>query len=366
MGKANLHIAYFVSPHGFGHAARASAVMSALHASEPVLCFDVFTTVPRWFFADSITGPFCYHSTFTDIGLVQKTSLEEDIPETVRRLDEFLPFNASRVAELADRVKHLRCRFVLCDIAPLGITVAQAAGIPSVLIENFTWDWIYQPYARRAVELRHTISYLRTVFRSADVHIQTEPVCESQPADLVAAPASRKPRTSRRRVRQQLGIPARAPMVLITMGGIPERHAFLERLSSLPRVYFIIPGASRSEQKRGNVVLLPHRSRFYHPDLMNACDAVIGKSGYSTVAEAFHAGIPFGYVSRPRFPESAVMARFIRSRMRGLEISGVHFQQGNWLDAVPELLSFPRQERDNCNGADEISQFLFDNLSAIN
>jgi hypothetical protein len=234
-------------------------------------------------------------------------------------------------------------------------------------VENFTWDWIYRPYARRAVELRHIISYLRTVFRSVDVHIQTEPVCEPRRADLVAAPASRKPRTSRRRIRQQLGIPSRAPTVLITMGGVPERHAFLERLSSLARVYFIVPGASRSEQKRGNVVLLPHRSRFYHPDLMNASDAVIGKSGYSTVAEAFHAGIPFGYVSRPRFPESSVMTRFIQTRMRGLEISGVRFQRGDWLDTVPELLSFPRQENEHCNGADEISQFLLDKLEpAIN
>ncbi len=366
MGKAKAYIAYFVSPHGFGHAARASAVMSALYSVEPALHFDIFTTIPRWFFSDSVTGSFGYHPTFTDIGLVQKTSLEENLPETIRRLNEFLPFSASHVDELAERIKRLGCRLVLCDIAPLGIAVAKAADIPSVLIENFTWDWIYRPFARRAVELRHTISYLRTVFHSADVHIQTEPVCRPQRADFVAAPTSRKPRTSRRRIRQQLGIPSRARTVLITMGGVPERHGFLERLSSLAPVYFIVPGASRSGQKRGNVVLLPHRSDFFHPDLMNASDAVIGKSGYSTVAEAFHAGLPFGYVSRAIFPESAVMARFIQTRMHGLEISGVRFQQGDWLDTVPQLLSFPRQDHDDSNGADEISQFLFANWSSIN
>jgi hypothetical protein len=35
-------------------------------------------------------------------------------------------------------------------------------------------------------------------------------------------------------------------------------------------------------QSKQNLVLLPHHSGFYHPDLVNASDAVIGKVGYST------------------------------------------------------------------------------------
>ncbi len=363
MRNATVHIACFVSPHGFGHAARAAAVMSALQAKSPGLHFDIFTTVPRWFFQDSLTGPFTYHSALTDIGLVQKSSLEEEIPATIRRLREFMPFGTDLVAGLASRVSRLGCRLILCDIAPLGIAVAQAAGIPSVLIENFTWDWIYQPYARRAAGLRPFRSLLRSIFRDADVHIQTEPVCAPGPADLVTPPVSRSPRTSRRHIRQQLGIPSRARAVLITMGGIPERHAFVDRLSIFAPVFFIIPGAAPSENKYGNVILLPHRSSSYHPDLVNASDAVIGKSGYSTVAEAFHAGVPYGYVSRPRFPESAVMARFIQAHMCGLEISGARFETGDWLQDLAALLAFPRQERAKRNGAEQIAQFLLNKFS---
>ena len=36
-------LAYFISPHGFGHAARAAAVMSALHTQDPALQFEIFT-----------------------------------------------------------------------------------------------------------------------------------------------------------------------------------------------------------------------------------------------------------------------------------------------------------------------------------
>ena len=35
------------------------------------------------------------------------------------------------------------------DAPPLACAAAAAAGIPSVVISNFTWDWIYEGYAER-------------------------------------------------------------------------------------------------------------------------------------------------------------------------------------------------------------------------
>ncbi len=350
-------IAVFVSPHGFGHAARAAAVMNALARQHPATRFEIFTRVPRWFFAESLDAPFTYHPCLTDIGLAQEDSLREDIPQTLRHLRAFLPFDRARVARLAQRVRQLRCRLVVCDIAPLGIAVARAARLPSVLVENFTWDWIYAGYAERGFA-RH-IAYLRAVFRSADYHVQTEPVCARTRADLVTPPVSRAPRLPARQVRAQLGIPRRAKMVLITMGGAPgaTRHPFPDQLSRVPHVYFVVPGNRRAET-RDHLILLPHRSEFYHPDLMNACDAVIGKAGYSTVAEAYRAGIPFGYVPRATFRESPVMTEFIRRRMRGIEIPVSEFQSGEWLAHLPDLLALPRVRRRESNGAAQVAEFI--------
>ena len=131
-------IAYFVSPHGFGHAARAASVMEALAEIESSLQFDIFTTVPDWFFAKSHSFGYQYHRLETDIGLIQKTPFQEDLPATVQKLNEFLPFNQARIATVAEKISHLNCKLVICDIAPLGIRVARKAGVPSVLIENFT------------------------------------------------------------------------------------------------------------------------------------------------------------------------------------------------------------------------------------
>ncbi|RPJ40174.1 MAG: hypothetical protein EHM21_15130, partial [Chloroflexi bacterium] len=96
-----LHFAYFITPHGYGHAARATAVMNAIHARRPDVCFEIFTRVPTWFFKMSLQGAYNYHDVLTDIGLVQSTSMEEDLPGTIQQLGELLPYRPALVERLA-------------------------------------------------------------------------------------------------------------------------------------------------------------------------------------------------------------------------------------------------------------------------
>jgi UDP:flavonoid glycosyltransferase YjiC (YdhE family) len=351
-------IAYFISPHGFGHAARAAGIMAALLKTHPALRFDLFTTVPRWFFEDSLAGAFDYHAVLTDIGLVQKTSLTADLPATLQQLQDFLPFDRAQITALAARIRTLKCALVMCDIAPLGIAVAKQAGVPSVLIENFTWDWLYQEYASQHRQMTGYIAYLQDVFDTADYHIQTEPVCAYGAVDLITQPVSRKPKTPAQQIRKQLGIPPEARVVMITMGGIPGQYPFVSQLTQQSGVCFVIPGASAAVQRRENVVLLPHHSDFFHPDLVHACDAVIGKAGYSTVAEVYAAGIPFGYVTRQEFRESSALTTYIDAHMPGLAIAQGEFHHGSWLSRLPTLLALPRLYRKDLNGADQAARFI--------
>ncbi len=352
-------LAFFVSSHGYGHAARAAAVMAELMATIPGCRLSIFTRTPTWFFEDSLPGPFEYYSQQTDIGLVQDSPLQEDLPATIEALDHFLPFDANRIDPLAQQLQRAGCRLVLCDISPLGVAVARAAGIPSVLIENFTWDWIYEGYLDLAPGLQPHIAYLKEVFAQATYHIQTEPVCAHDArASLVTNPVARKPRRSTEEVRRHLGIDGTAPAVMVTMGGIPEQFTFLERLTRFPQYRFVIPGGSERRASRTNLVLLPHHSEFFHPDLIQAADAVVGKAGYSTLAETYRAGAPFGYIGRPRFRESERLAHYIRTHMSGLEITNEHFENGEWAECLPQLLSLPRATRHEPNGADQIAAYL--------
>jgi hypothetical protein len=367
-------IAYFITPHGYGHAARASAVMAALHELDPSSRFEIFTQVPRWFFEQSLAEDFGYHPLLTDIGLVQKTPLLEDLPKTVRRLEALLPFDASLIRDLADLAHRLECQLVICDIAPMGIAVARQAAIPSLLIENFTWDWIYEGYLSEAPDLNRYIPYLYELFAGADYHIQTQPAHHWRAPDLLTLPVSRKLRTPARQIRRRLGIPDQAQAIMITMGGIPGRYEFLERLPKRDDLYYIIPGMDQEAQNRlnsavpgggathGNFVLLSHHSDLFHPDLVNASDAVLGKAGYSTLAEVYYAGVPFAYILRPKFRESGVLKAYMQHHMHGLSVPETHLPNGRWTSVIEELLAAPRLRRSDVHGADQVARFIYDLL----
>jgi UDP-N-acetylglucosamine:LPS N-acetylglucosamine transferase len=192
----------------------------------------------------------------------------------------------------------------------------------------------------------------------ADVHIQTEPVCNSKSADLLAGPASRKIKSSKTSVREKLCLPSNHKWVLITTGGIPQEYKFINELYDQQDIHFVIPGGSPAAEINQNLILLPHHSDFFHPDLVNASDAVIGKAGYSTIAEIYNTGVPFGYIPATDNPESEKLVEFIQSEMTGSEISESEFQAGNWVNGLNDLVNMPRIDRNVPNGADQIAEFV--------
>lgn len=357
-------LAYVISPHGFGHAARSSAVMAAIHDLDPGICFDIFTTVSPRFFQDSLSGPFRCHPVLTDIGLAQKSPFEEDLDETVRQLDGFLPFNSAVLDDLSAMLRHLGCKLVICDIAAIGIAAAQKARIPSVLVENFTWDWIYESYQKKETGFQRHIDYLKTIFSQADVHVQAEPVCRPVSADITVPPVSRRPKTPRPDTRRKLGVPEDQPLILISTGGIPEDYYFDDILKQKRDMRFILAGFGNALEQKENLIYLPRHAGVYHPDIVHAADAVVGKAGYSTLAEVYHAGLPFGYISRPAFREADILDRFIHDRMVGLEIGEHEFRAGDWVRCIDELLQPVRRRRVRTdNGAIRIADLVMRQLA---
>lgn len=351
--------AWFITHHGYGHAARSASVIQALLSRRPGARFRLYTRVPSAFFRQGLPAAsvqVC--DCVTDVGLVQPTPIREDLPATVERLDRFLPFDPEIVNRLAAELTAHQCRVVVADIAPLGIAVGKAAGLPTVLIENFTWDWIYREYVRDHPSLAPHITYLREVTAAADHHIQTEPFCAVREGALSVPPVCRPPRTPRDSIRQELRIPDDANLVMIAMGGVPDRYPFVDALAEHERCHFVAPCAIDSISCRGNVTLLPHHSRFYHPDLVHAADAIVAKAGYSTLAEVYHAGLPFGYILRDTFPETPPFEHYLRRHFDGIRIRPEEFYGGRWIRRIPELLSLPRANRGIDNGADHVAEYL--------
>ena len=362
MGKVsnnNYRIAYFISPHGLGHSSRAAAIMDALFDIDATIEFEIFTTIPKWFFDNSLLKPFTYHHTLTDIGLVQRTPFEEDLENTLKRLAGLFPYDRNQIDSLAQSLSNRKCDLILCDISPMGIAVGEASGIPSVLVENFTWNWIYEAYTLSNPKFNSYIEYLKELFDKAGYHIQTEPVCCRKTADRLLPPISRKSRISPESTRKHLSIAQDAPVVMITMGGIPRQYTIQDKLKDEKPINFIISGGNESFQRMDNVVILPYRSDFYHPDLIHASDIVIGKAGYSTLAEVYDAGIPFIFVKRPTFRESDIITAYIKTHMASIDISEGQFEEGDWISHIGDMLQTPRNFQKENTGAQQAAEYIY-------
>jgi hypothetical protein len=326
--------------------------MAALRRRRPQIHFELFTSVPEWFFSESLARCFTYNGFESDVGLVQESSLGEDIEATVEKLRTSPLRDPAAVDALARRLEELACTMMIADISPFGLAVADRLGLPSVLIENFTWDWIYGGYSEAPDGLSHAASEMAAIFAGVDLRIQTQPVCHRVESAITVPPVARTPRRSRQDVRQLLQVPERDSMVVLSMGGVPWEYHFLERLEKQNRAWIVVPGGSSHEERRGRLLLLPFHSEIYHPDLVYASDLVVGKLGYSTVAEAYAAGAAFAFVARPRFRESTVLARFVRAHLVSEEISEDEFEDGGWFDRIEHFLDASRRPPGSANGAE--------------
>jgi hypothetical protein len=337
--------------------------MAACSERRPDLRHHVFTTVPRWFFDDSLPGvDLAHHRLECDVGMVQADAVTENVEGTVEALGSWLPWAEGAVDRLAATILDLDCRAVVADIAPLGLAAARAAGRPGILVENFTWDWIYRAYADPGLD--GFGERLRGWFEMATLRIQVDPVCRPLAGAVRVPPVSRSTRVSRSDTRHRLGLREEDRVVLVGQG---VAHSAGHRLQGLAvdraALRFVVPDATVVEPARvGKVVRTPQSGGPYHPDLVAASDLVIAKLGYSTVAEVFQAGAAMAFLCRPRFPESGVLEAFVRGRLPSAALAP------DWLDdpgsgaVLEDLARMPRPVTSGPNGADQAAGHILELL----
>jgi hypothetical protein len=368
----SLPIAWFVSSHGFGHAARSCAVMEAAFAQDPGVEFHVFSSVPPWFFRDSLSAPYTLHPEEVDPGLVQRTAVEEDLAASLLLARETLDQARVRAPDLAEMLSSLGCRGAVADISPLGVEAGRSAGIPTVMLDNFTWDQAFRGFAERDpmagsewTELGHMFGELGA---AVDLRIRAEPSVplardgSRSGAPVVSVPPIARPaRTDRHLTRRAIGVPEDIPLILITLGGVGGAVPRLEQLERYRGLFFVVPGMP--EWGFGpNSLLLPTRSGYYHPDLVAAADAVAGKLGYSTLAECHLSNTPYAYFPRPGFVEAPFLAAWLEDRGLGAPLPAESLQDGGWMDEIPSVLEAgpPSIGQDPVSGAGEAARLILE------
>jgi L-arabinokinase len=349
-------IAVYVSGHGYGHATRVGEVLRALRASAPECALAVVSEAPESLFRAAIPGDFLFRSVSCDVGLSQKDALRIDLESTRNRLSTFYAGYEALVAAEAVWLRAWGAKLVLGDIPPLAFAAADAAGIRSAAVANFSWDWVYAHLGLEtaahaaATDYAHAHLLLRLPFAaefSAFARVRDVP--------LVA----RRPSLSRETARARLGLDRR-PAVLLSFGGIGLADFDARVLEPLSAHQFVLtePSGTRA----------PHIHRIGHAelraagmeyiDLVAACDVVVSKPGYGIVSDAIAAGAHMIYTDRGDFPEYPIMVNEMPRYLSCVHVSNEALLAGDLGDALRDVLAQTPPALPNLSGADVVAQAL--------
>jgi L-arabinokinase len=365
---------FYISGHGFGHASRNIEVINALIAARPGLRIIVRTTAPKWLFERTVRGAVEYRHGETDTGIVQIDSLHLDAAETVRRARDFMRTFAARVAEEAAFLAHEQASLVVADAPPLGIAAGAAAGLPTVVLGNFTWDWIYSAYPGTD----DLVAALSAIYAGAHralrlpMHGGFASIAPIVDLPFVARRSSRDPGD----VKEAMGLPLDERLALVSFGGYGIDALDLDALSRLEGYGVLVTGsvplaglpAGLQGGRRGNLIPVDETAMYdmglHYEDLVRAVDVVVTKPGYGIIAECLANDTALLYTARGHFIEYDVLVAEMPHFLRAASIDHADLFAGRWTPHLDALLAQPEPgERPPVDGAEVAADLLLSMMS---
>ena len=221
---------------------------------------------------------------------------------------------------------------------------ARLAGVPSLLIANFTWVEIYQGLANQEPALTPVADYLTEEY-AAFTHVLEAgfavPMPQFQTVESVGLVA--RPGQSRRDALVAALPPMaqgkRLALVYVGGWGLPIPY---ERVARFADWHFLSLDAPTAIP--ANWTVLP-RDLMDHPDLVASVDLVISKPGYGLAGECVTLGTPLLYPPRPEFAEYAALDAVLSTWPGGRRISREDFLAVSWrehLDWASTVSNIPR------------------------
>jgi L-arabinokinase len=366
-------IVFYISGHGLGHAARAVEVINAILARRPETRVGVRTSAPRWLFDLTVKGKVTFGTLECDTGVVQVDALTLDEADSIRRASAFHSDLVTRAASETRVLRELGAGIIVGDIPPLAFAVGAAAGIPSIALGNFSWDWIYADYPR--VRLAPSLlPAIRTAHSKASMALRLpmaggfENFSNVKDIPFIARHAGK----TREEVAKILKLPTEKPIVLVSFGGYGLPGLDTEPLSKFKKYTVVqvenvpLTRARKGEaaaERKGSYITVNEEAMYdagvRYEDLVGAAAAVVTKPGYGIIADSIANDTALLYTSRGHFPEYDVLVEEMPKYLRSAFISHDDLFAGKWESALDKLLAQSKpKKKPETNGADVAADIL--------
>ncbi|KAL5559262.1 hypothetical protein UlMin_035473 [Ulmus minor] len=356
--RDHLVFAYYVTGHGFGHATRVVEVVRHLILAGHDV--HVVSGAPEFVFTSAIQSPRLFiRKVLLDCGAVQADALTVDRLASLEMYSETAVVPRESILETEVKWLHsIKADLVVSDVVPVACRAAADAGIRSICVTNFSWDFIYAEYVMAAGHHHRSIVWqIAEDYSHCEFLIRLPGYCP-MPAfrDVIDVPlVVRRLHKSRKEVRKDLGIGDDVKLVILNFGGQPAGWKLKEEF--LPSGWLcLVCGASNSQELPQNFIKLPKDA--YTPDLIAASDCMLGKIGYGTVSEALAFHLPFVFVRRDYFNEEPFLRNMLEFYQAGVEMIRRDLLTGHWKPYLERAISLRPCYEGGINGGEMAAHIL--------
>ncbi|MBZ4664740.1 MAG: hypothetical protein JG776_2464 [Caloramator sp.] len=363
--------AFYVSDHGFGHASRSIEIIRQLLTRDKDVEVIVNTSAPLDFIKNSLKeyeSRVIYRKVKNDIGLILKPeSLYPDVNEMQSEVTRWVQRWDSIVTDEVDYYKGNPVHLIISDITPHAFLITNRLDIPSIGISNFTWYTMYSQFipSDALCEFKRAYEHMDYFFSLA-FHNETEILFQNQCDFGVYARQINKEEVKRIRAL----LPDNTFLIHIGIGKSVD-FKYLEKLkfSSNSKLFFLV--SSGSDIEGGNIIKIP-QEYCETQNYIAACDLVITKAGWSTIAECLLAQVPFIVLEREMLPEDRntvdalkslpVCAVKTISELENMDFNIESMEQ--YIDMKRYYKQIDRFYKENCSGAiaDKVLEILGESI----
>ena len=332
-------IAWYMTAHGYGHGVRSCDILRALYRRSPALSVTVSTLLPPDFLQNRIgrAGRPAFRARRLDVGMVQLDSVRVDTASTLAALEELVAAHDALVAEEARFLRESGARLVVADIPSIPLEAAKICGIPAVATGNFSWDWIYAPFAARDPRWRPAVALFATGYAIADLLLELpfaapmDVFPRRERVDLLAEPG----RDRRREIAQLTGADADKRWALLSFTTLDwSARALATAAATAETEFFTVQPLEWTGAANMHALC---RERFPFADVVASVDAVVTKPGYGILSDCLANGKPLVCAERRDFAEYPVLVEALARFFRSVPLSEEDLYAGRLSEALDAL-----------------------------
>ncbi len=344
LNRITKKICFYISDHGYGHAARDIAIIRHLQNN---LDLDIFikTLMPINFVRQSLPCTKVIECLNDEGVILQKNFPKVDEKETLNLFEKWIQNWEDYIEKEKQFCKENNIDLIISDIAPQPFLIAKEIGIASIAISNFTWHSDFS-HIFGDNEITKT---LKDSYKSATLTCIlpfAEPMKvfrKKFPVSLV----SRDINVSRLEFRKNLGIKENEKLIYVGLGKSMDEK-ILSNLSQIddPNIRLLLPSGAKLNSRRDIKIPQDYTET---QNYLGACDLIISKAGYSTVSEAVRAKNPVFIFERENIYEDIFVGKELKKLKIGEIISFEEFIDCDWVDKVEKIDEY----KENFNNLNE-------------